>query len=84
MPDYCQFHGETELIYPDFRDVASGKTLVAIPGEAYRIEPGMPGDGRWNMIPEVSVLPQPVKTAAVRRKTAETEPAAEPEKGTGA
>ena len=45
-----------QLIYPGYRDMATGKTLVVTPGSAYTIAltggaitstPAYPNDGRW-------------------------------------
>jgi hypothetical protein len=45
-----------QLIYPDYKDLSTGKTLVATPGSAYTIvvapgrvtsTPAFPNDGRW-------------------------------------
>lgn len=44
------------LLYPDYKDLATGKTLVVTPGSAYTIalstgrvasSPAFPNDGRW-------------------------------------
>lgn len=44
------------LCYPDYKDLATGKTLVVTPGSAYTIAlstgrvastPAFPNDGRW-------------------------------------
>jgi hypothetical protein len=47
-----EFTGQNTLGYPDFRDTATGKMLVAEPGGSYGIAAidggGVPpGDGRW-------------------------------------
>lgn len=51
-----QYNGAFPVIYPDYVDAATGKTLTVVPGESYepaaapgRIRglPAVPGDGRW-------------------------------------
>ncbi len=50
------YRGHFAVVYPDHIDVATGKTLVAVPGQSYvtAVAPGrnpglpsLPGDGRW-------------------------------------
>lgn len=50
------FTGSVTLTYPQYLDVSTGKTLVAVPGGTYGIELGsgypgppdpIPDDGRW-------------------------------------
>lgn len=48
-----------QYIYPDYKDLATGKTLVVTPGSAYTIAltqgrvtttPAFPNDGRWTSV----------------------------------
>ena len=52
-----QYNGHVTMTYMDYIDVATGKTLVCVPGQSYTITPAsgnirsagtsMPGDGRF-------------------------------------
>lgn len=51
-----QFNGHYTVTYPDHLDLATGRTLVAVPGQSYVTAaapgrnaglPSLPGDGRW-------------------------------------
>lgn len=51
-----RFNGHDTMTYPDHIDLATGKTLVAVPGQSYATAaapgrnpglPAVPGDSRW-------------------------------------
>jgi hypothetical protein len=78
------YSGTHEQLYPQYRDVATGTTLVAQPGHAYDIEPAegltVPGEpDEDGNVPQVPVeLPMPpddrwtaAETRTRRRDTSE-------------
>ena len=65
MPGPFTFLGHSTLGFPDYCDMATGRMLIADPGESYEIRavnqgaPVPPDDGRWDP-PYVRPRPAPV------------------------
>jgi hypothetical protein len=81
-----RFTGDFPLIYPGYRDLATDRTLTAVPETEYDMEPAggrdlavPPGDGRWELVtadPPAPVAPPPPLPAApapVTKPSAEDE-----------
>lgn len=72
------YYGHVTMTYGDFIDIATGKTLVCVPGQTYSIMPAsgnirsvnmtMPSDGRFSV--------NSGREAIVRKKPAEENPPA--------
>jgi hypothetical protein len=64
VPGPFKFTGHSKTGYPDYADMATGRMLVAEPGESYEIRavnqgaPVPPDDGRWDP-PYVRPRPAP-------------------------
>jgi hypothetical protein len=74
-----------QYIYPDYKDLATGKTLVVTPGSAYTIAiapgrnsaaPAFPNDGRWssatNFVAMEAVEPRAASTTGAASGTLKT------------
>jgi hypothetical protein len=64
VPSY-RFTGYGRTGYFAYRDLATGKMLIADPGGVYEMQsvtladPVPPGDGRWEAVPAATVPPPP-------------------------
>ncbi len=65
------YQGHFTVTYPDHLDLATGKTLVAVPGQSYvtAVAPGrnaglpaLPGDGRWGTSGAAAPAPRSPRT----------------------
>jgi hypothetical protein len=68
VPSY-RFTGYGRTGYFAYRDLATGKMLIADPGGVYEMQsvtlmdPVPPGDGRWEPVPAAAPPPPPVAPA---------------------
>lgn len=78
-----------QLVYPDWKDLATGKTLVVVPGSSYTIaihpgrtaSPAFPNDGRWTGaagIPSLTMTARPREEPAPEPEPLSVSKAAEP------
>lgn len=76
-----------QYIYPDYKDLATGKTLVVTPGSAYTIAltqgrltstPAYPNDGRWtsvSLFAATESVPEPEPASATLKSADTVKPA---------